>query len=417
MINVYYCLQYVYKNRQDMNFEPCVRYFDNLGLAKVYVRISHNRKVGYIKTRFIANQSQVDGTRVKDIKLLAKIIPLIQEWSEMLNAVNLDDVNQMIEYLTLSKEVSFTEFSHWYIRNESKKGRDKTMANYLTALRSFQDFLKKDEILFSDITSNIIKKWIEKLEDTKRAKQMYPNCIKKLFKEGQLEYNDYDNGVIRIKHEPFKKVKIPPADQTQKKGLTPAQIKAIFDFDTTVLSKEIRAEIGQDVAKLVFYLAGINTVDLYFMEHENLEGWKLIYQRRKTLKRSDGAHMEITVPEEIRPLFKKYKGKERLFDFYKRYSTPDNFSSNINEGLQAIGKELNLSITSYTFRHSWATIARNECEIPMEDVGFCLNHVSAYKVTDGYIKKDYSKVDKINNMVINKMSELPSPDTSNTCLP
>ncbi|OJX83354.1 MAG: hypothetical protein BGP01_03370 [Paludibacter sp. 47-17] len=139
---------------QNMNFEPCIRYFDNLGLAKVYVRITHKRKIGYIKTRFIANQSQVDGTRVKDIKLLAKIIPLIQEWSEMLNSVSLDDVNEMIEYITLSKEVSFTEFSHGYIRNESKKGRDKSMANYLTALRSFQDFLKKDEIYSLTIISS-----------------------------------------------------------------------------------------------------------------------------------------------------------------------------------------------------------------------------------------------------------------------
>lgn len=39
---------------QNMNFEPCIRYFDNLGLAKVYVRITHKRKIGYIKTRFIA---------------------------------------------------------------------------------------------------------------------------------------------------------------------------------------------------------------------------------------------------------------------------------------------------------------------------------------------------------------------------
>ena len=237
---------------------------------------------------------------------------------------------------------------------------------------------------------------------------MYPNCIKKLFKEGQLEYNDYDNGIIRIKHEPFRKVKIPPAEQSNKKGLTVAQIKAIFDFNTSTCPGEARAAIGQDVAKLVFYLAGINTVDLYHMKRENLKDWKLTYQRRKTSKRSDGAHMEITVPIEIRPLFKKYQGEERLFNFHKRYATADNFSSNINKGLRSIAPKL----TTYTFRHSWATIARNDCNVPVEDVGFCLNHVSAHKITDGYIKKDFSKVDLINQMVIKKVSEPPSPDTS-----
>jgi len=390
-----------------MNFEPCIRYFDELGLAKVYIRLSHKRKIGYIKTKFVANKSQVDGTRVKDLKLLALIIPQIQEWSMMINATSLDDVNQIMNYLSIVGDISFTEFSKGYIRNESKKGRDKSMGNYTTALKSLQDFLKKDDILFTDITSNIINKWIEKLSDTKRAKQMYPNAVKKLFKEGQLEYNDYDNGITRIKHEPFKKVKIPPAEQSNKKGLTVAQIKAIFDFDTSICPGEVRATIGQDLAKLVFYLAGINTVDLYFMKRENLTDWKLTYQRRKTSKRSDGAHMEITVPKEIRPLFEKYRGDERLFNFHKRYANADIFSSNINKGLRSINPKL----TTYTFRHSWATIARNDCGVLMEDVGFCLNHVSAHKVTDGYVVKDYSKVDVINQMVIKKVSELHNPDT------
>jgi hypothetical protein len=138
-----------------------------------------------------------------------------------------------------------------------------------------------------------------------------------------------------------------------------------------------------------------------------LTDWKLTYQRRKTSKRSDGAHMEITVPKEIRPLFEKYRGDERLFNFHKRYANADIFSSNINKGLRSINPKL----TTYTFRHSWATIARNDCGVLMEDVGFCLNHVSAHKVTDGYVVKDYSKVDVINQMVIKKVSELHNPDT------
>lgn len=395
-----------------MNFEPCIRYFDDLGLAKVYVRISHKRKVGYIKTRFIANKSQVDGTRVKDMNLLALIIPLIQEWANMLNSTTLEDVNDIIVFLTSGNEPSFTEFSKEYILTQSKKGRFKSMMNYRTALTSFQEFMGKKEISFSEISSKLIDKWIDSLSETKRAKQSYPNCIKKLFNEGKLEYNDYDNNIIRIKNDPFKKVVIPPADSTPHRALSLAEIKAVFSFDTSLVSKDTRAALGKDVAMIVFYLAGINTVDLYYMKRENLTDWKLIYNRRKTSKRNDGARMEIVVPEIVRPLFEKYQGEDYLFDFYKRYSNADNFSSNINEGLRAIGSALNIGrVTIYSFRHSWATIARNDCDIPLEDVGFCLNHVSAHKITDGYIKKDFSKVDVINSKVIEKVSELHSPDT------
>ena len=393
-----------------MNFEPCIRYFDDLGLAKVYVRISHKRKIGYIKTRFVANKSQVDGVRVKDMKLLSLIIPLIQEWTTMLNATSLDDVSDMIKFISTGNEISFTDFSGQFIRQESKNGRYKPMRNYMTAVGSLKDFMKKDDILFSDITSMVIKKWIEKLSHTKRAKQMYPNCIKKIFNEGKLEFNDYDTGAIRIKHDPFKVVKIPPADPVQKRGLSVEDISRILDFKTT--DDNSRIAIGRDVAMLVFYLAGINTVDLYYMKRENITDWMLSYNRRKTSHRHDHAYIEITVPEIIKPLFMKYAGVDRLFNFCSRYSNADNFSSNINEGLRVIGSELGIGrVTTYTFRHSWATIARNDCGVSVEDIGFCLNHVSAHKITDGYIKKDFTRIDTINDMVIKKLSELHSPDS------
>ena len=132
------------------------------------------RKIGYIKTRFVANKSQVDGVRVKDMKLLSLIIPLIQDWITMLNATSLDDVSDMIKFISTGNEISFTDFSGQFIRQESKNGRYKPMRNYMTAVGSLKDFMKKDDILFSDITSMVIKKWIEKLAHTKRAKQMYP---------------------------------------------------------------------------------------------------------------------------------------------------------------------------------------------------------------------------------------------------
>lgn len=51
-------------------------------------------------------------------------------------------------------------------------------------------------------------------------------------------------------------------------------------------------------------------------------------------------------------------------------------------------------------RHSWATIARNECEVSMDDVSICLNHKSGHSVTDTYVKKDWSVIDRANRKVI-----------------
>lgn len=128
----------------------------------------------------------------------------------------------------------------------------------------------------------------------------------------------------------------------------------------------------------------------------------MCYNRKKTRgERDDNAYIEITVPEKIRYLFDKYKGRDRLFIFSDRYSTSQDFSRYMDRGLKSICEDLAIDkVTTYTFRHSWATIAQNDCGASTEQVAFALNHVSAHKITEGYIKKDYSPIDKLNNKVL-----------------
>jgi integrase len=91
-------------------------------------------------------------------------------------------------------------------------------------------------------------------------------------------------------------------------------------------------------------------------------------------------------------LFEKYKGENKLFNF--GYSNDRSFNKHIN-----IGKALEIPpVDTYTFRHSWATIAQNNCGALDEQIAFCLNHGSAHKVTAGYIKKP---IDELNQKVIN----------------
>ena len=59
-----------------------------------------------------------------------------------------------------------------------------------------------------------------------------------------------------------------------------------------------------------------------------------------------------------------------------------------------------LWVLFHVARHSWATIARNECGISMDDVAMALNHKSGHDVTDTYVKKDWGRIDKANRAVI-----------------
>jgi hypothetical protein len=60
-------------------------------------------------------------------------------------------------------------------------------------------------------------------------------------------------------------------------------------------------------------------------------------------------------------------------------------------------------ITVYWLRHTWATVAKNECGASTELVSFALNYVSAHKVTEGYIRRDYGPVDALNGKVLQRV--------------
>ena len=154
---------------------------------------------------------------------------------------------------------------------------------------------------------------------------------------------------------------------------------------------------------MVCCLAGMNTVDLFELKKENLKGDLLCYHRQKTKKfRKDGAYMEIKIPARLFPLFEKYKSKTGyLLNFSERYQDSNSFNINVNSGLKPYCKFNGLpNICIYNFRHSWATIAQNNCGASTAEVGFALNHSSAHRVTEGYIKKDYSPINLLNEKVI-----------------
>ena len=99
---------------------------------------------------------------------------------------------------------------------------------------------------------------------------------------------------------------------------------------------------------------------------------------------------------------KKYSGTTKVFNFCDRYSSAADFNRALNIGLKQIGKEVGISgLQFYQFRHSWATIAYNDVKIDKGVINDALNHVDRdMRITDIYIKKDYSRINSANEKVI-----------------
>lgn len=146
---------------------------------------------------------------------------------------------------------------------------------------------------------------------------------------------------------------------------------------------------------------GMNSADLY--NATEFDGEYITYYRTKTKdRRNDNAKMIVRVHPIIQPLVNKYKGKERVFNFYERFSSMADLNRAINIGLKEVGYKIGINnLQFYAARHSMATIAINKAGINKYIVNEMLCHTdSSMKVTDLYIQKDFTPINEANFKLI-----------------
>lgn len=393
--------------------KACVRRPRKDGFWQVYIRVTHQRNVGFIKTDKMVNASGLTKSNdIKDAFVLRYCADLIIKYNELLNKTDINslNVNQVIDYLTTEdSDVCFSNYARQHIGRLINNGQDRTARNYELALGHLERYFGTTQVMFSQLTSTAVTLWIKSLESTHRAKEMYPVCMRQVFRAAVKEMNDYDNDIIRIKTNPWIKVQIPQSDRTTKRAISAEDCRRFFSAPMPP-SKMIDPlpELGHDIAKLVLCLAGMNTIDLYELKKEDYKHGCLCYKRAKTRhSRRDEAYFEMRIEPVIMPLIEKYKADDDspyFFNFHTRYSNADSFCANVNSGIKKICKSIGLPkekwYSVYTFRHTWATIAQNDCGANIAEVGFAMNHSHGHTVTRGYIKLDFTPAWELNAKVI-----------------
>lgn len=319
--------------------------------------------------------------------------------------------------------IDFLKFGWDHVASLRKAGRNGSADNFRTMLNTLQDFFKRESLDISEITAGALRDLENFLRSertiTRKGRASKPvttlrppvtdtgvsNCmtyIRTLFNAAVDHFNDEDKGEIRIPHYPFRKYKVPAPAATAPRNVDVAVIRALRDHPDTFK----RSDLARDVAMLSFYLVGINTVDLYNLEATSYENGRISYNRSKTRgKRQDKAFISIKVEPEAEPLIKKYQdpSRQRLFRFYRMYADSRSFNSAVNVGLKKILPEglPAKKKSGYITRHSWASIARNDCGISREVVHDALNHTDqGMRITDIYIEKDWSHIDRANRKVL-----------------
>lgn len=397
-------------------FKAAVKYQRADGFYQVYIRVTHHTKIAYMRTDKVVDKKGITKDKgVKDPFVLQYCTNKIAEYIDMLNKKDISTwtVKEVVAYLESgTADICFSDYARKFHDDLYNNGQQRNARNYELAYQHLERYAGTNKVMFSHLTSGFINGWIKTLGNTARAKEMYPVCIRQVFKQALIDFNDYDAGQIRITTNPWPKVKIPKADKPEKKAITLEQCRAFFAAPLPESDRKYPLpELGRDVALLVLCLAGINTVDLFNLKKKDYHDGIIGYERAKTRKaRADNAYIEMRVPAFLQPTFDKYLDtteSDYLLNFHCRLSTSDSFNANVNIGIRQIcEKSLGMAhddaYSVYTFRHTWATVAQNDCGASESEVGFALNH-SQNKVTRGYIKVDFSPAWTLNEQVIEKI--------------
>ena len=394
-------------------FKTCVQKQRVDGFYPVYIRVTHNRKQGYIKTTKVVEKKSVSKTNeVRDVAVLSYCDNLIKSYNQRLNEQPIAQwtLKEVLAFLqTEESDASFSDYAKVHIARMVNEGHERNSKNYKLAVAHLERYMGTTQIMFSYLTTAVLQRWIGTLSQKKRAKEMYPVCVRQIFKAALIELNDEERGVCRVKFNPWLKIQIPKSDTAEQRAISAEACREFFNRPLPE-SKMISSlpELGRDVAKLVLCLGGINTVDLFNMRKSDYRHGALCYKRAKTRhSRRDEAYIEMRVEPFIMSVFEKYlapEGDEYLFNFHERYCDSDSFSANVNNGIKKICNDMGMQKEDYycvyTFRHTWGTIAQNDCDANLYEVAFGMNHSHGLNVTRGYVKIDFTPAWELNAKVM-----------------
>ena len=115
-------------------FKICVRKQRKDLLYPIYIRITHNRKAGYIKTNKVADKSSIRQDELKNPTLLAYRTELIKDYNNKLPEVDIAtwDINEVIRYLqNIDEDISFSKYARKYERDMVVyRGMERNSRNY-----------------------------------------------------------------------------------------------------------------------------------------------------------------------------------------------------------------------------------------------------------------------------------------------
>ena len=290
-----------------------------------------------------------------------------------------------------------------------REGKFPAMHVYACTLRSYEKFCAEERYPKNTTASLSMQEIftperLKEYENWLAGQQSSPNTISTYMRTLQAVYNRWMSpGIEGYNPVLFKDVYTKVESRT-KRALTAEQMEQLRNTDFSVLT--LRQQQVLTYFLLMFMLRGMPFIDLAHLRKSDLRNRRITYRRHKT-----GKLMVVDVPPDAMRLLQKYRDKtdsEYLFPLLHGGLFMEEHHHRYQETLRHFNRELarlmkqllpGVSVSSYTARHTWATLAYHS-GVPVGLISQSLGH-SSIRVTMTYLKPfDAEVIDRINRQVI-----------------
>lgn len=290
-----------------------------------------------------------------------------------------------------------------------REGKFPAMHVYACTLRSYEKFCAEERYPKNTTASLSMQEIftperLKEYEDWLAGQQSSPNTISTYMRTLQAVYNRWMSPGIEGYNPVLFKAVYTKVESRTKRALTAEQMEQLRNTDFSVLT--LRQQQVLTYFLLMFMLRGMPFIDLAHLRKSDLRNRRITYRRHKT-----GKLMVVDVPPDAMRLLQKYRDKtdsEYLFPLLHGGLFMEEHHHRYQETLRHFNRELarlmkqllpGVSVSSYTARHTWATLAYHN-GVPVGLISQSLGH-SSIRVTMTYLKPfDAEVIDRINRQVI-----------------
>lgn len=292
---------------------------------------------------------------------------------------------------------SLFRFMEDVINHLKHLGRERTSETYTTALRSFMHFRNGEDVYLNEMDSELIMEYQAYL----KSRHVSLNTISFYNRILRAVYNRAVEKDLAVQRYPFRHV-YTGVCKTVKRAIPLEAIRRIKELS---LPPDSSLDFARNMFLFSFYTRGMSFVDMAYARKTDLKNGVLSYCRRKT-----GQRLYIRWEKCMQDIVGKYaeNNTEYLLPIIKRPGNERRQYRNtlrlVNNNLKmvAIMAGIQINLTMYVSRHSWASIARSQ-NIPLSIISEGMGHDSETTTQIYLASLDNASIDNANGLILKKL--------------